>query len=104
MSQRRMYGLRMTVLETFLAVADHADYKAAAKALGCDKSTVWRHIDELHSWLGANPIDCYTPLQLSDAGTRFRPVAQEVVELLTKSRLPYRVDRIMVPREQKPSP
>ena len=93
MVQRRMNGLKIVWLETFLAVAEHQDFQAAAVALGCDRSTVSRHINELHTWLGANPISAYSPVRLSLAGAKFHPVAKQVVYLLNESQLPTGVIR-----------
>lgn len=102
MVQRRMNGLKIVWLETFLAVAEHQDFQAAAVALGCNRSTVSRHINELHSWLGANPISAYSPVRLSLAGAKFHPVAKQVVDLLNGSRTPDGVVRKVIPIVQKP--
>lgn len=102
MVQRRMNGLKIVWLETFLAVAEHQDFQVAAKVLGCDRSTVSRHIDELHSWLGANPISAHSPVRLSVAGAKFHPVAKQVVDLLNGSRTPDGVVRKVISIVQNP--
>ena len=102
MLQRRMNGLKIVWLETFLAVAKHQDFQGAAMALGCDRSTVSRHINELQAWLGTNPISAHSPVRLSVTGANFHPVAEQVVDLLNGSRSPYGVVRKVMPIVQKP--
>lgn len=102
MVQRRMNGLKIVWLETFLAVAEHQDFQAAAEALDCNRSTVSRHINELHTWLGANPISAHSPVRLSVAGAKFHPVAKQVVDPLNGSRTPDGVVRKVISIVQKP--
>lgn len=42
-----------TLLQSFLAVAEHGSYSAAARATGRSQPTIGRHIDTLQSQLGA---------------------------------------------------
>ena len=87
LSKKRMPGLRLIWLESFLALAECGSFSKAATKLGCNQSTVSRNIDDLRLWLGFDLVSMTAPLQLSERGRVFVDTAQTVCELLQSSRV-----------------
>ena len=95
MSSVRIDSLRLVWLEAFVQVAEAENISEAARELGCDQSTVSRHLQSLQKWLGKKLIE---PGQISDyenpgvniglteEGREFRNLAADVIERLTAFR------------------
>ena len=97
MSKKRMNGLKVVWLESFLAVIEHQTLEKAGHSLGCTHGTISRHIKYLDKWLGVNPFSQKTPYKLSDTGAEFEPVARQIVELLR----PYGIREVWKPKVRK---
>lgn len=95
MSSLRIDSLRLVWLEALVRAAETENISEAARELGCDQSTVTRHLQALQKWLGKKLID---PGQMSDYenpgvnigltedGLVFHELAVEVIERLTAFR------------------
>ena len=95
MSSLRIDSLRLVWLEAFVQVAEAENISEAARELGCDQSTVTRHLQSLQRWLGKKLIE---PGQMSDYenpgvnigltedGLVFHELAVEVIQRLTAFR------------------
>ncbi len=86
MSKSRIGGLRLIWLEAFLLVAEHENYTEAAKAMGCDQSTVSRYVYNLEAWLHRVLTTHTLPFALTEHGRQFVSTAKEVRRLLNMSR------------------
>ena len=86
MSDKRIFSPRLIWLQTFLAVLEHRSVTAAATALCCSQSMATRNIKDLEYWLGRDLFKLITPVELSDEGREFEPVARQVVEAMYANR------------------
>lgn len=72
--------LELKWLEDFVTLADTSSFSRAADIRFCTQSAFSRRIKQLESWLGATLINRATlPAELTPAGRRFLPVAQETI-------------------------
>lgn len=86
MSKARIGGLRLVWVEAFLLAAEHESYTEAAKAMGCDQSTVSRYVDNLERWMRRVLTTHTLPFALTEHGRQFVVTAKEVSRLLAASR------------------
>ena len=95
MSSLRIDSLRLVWLEALIQVAEAENISEAARGLGCDQSTVTRHLQSLQKWLGKKLIepgqisDYESPgvnIGLTEEGREFRDLAADVIERLTAFR------------------
>jgi DNA-binding transcriptional LysR family regulator len=74
-------------IEDFLALYKCGNFRVAAGQRFVSQPAFSRRIKSLETWLGTKLIDRSSqPVQLTDAGERFKPVAQEIVRLAYLSR------------------
>lgn len=104
MSRKRMDDFRLIWLESFLAVVEHNSFTAAAKAIGCDQSTISRYVKDLEFWLAGDLFQFKTPVMLSDFGISFKDDAAQVVKLLESHKTVHHVTRKYVPMTAKIKP
>jgi len=77
------YQYRLEWIVSFVAVADHRGFSAAAKALYRSQSRVSTHVAELEQRLGTQLVDrTVTPVGLTPEGRALLPQAQEVLARL----------------------
>lgn len=74
-------------LEDFLALAASGSFSRAAEARRLTQPAFSRRIKALETWVGATLFDRSShPASLTEAGRRFRPVADEVLRQLSRGR------------------
>nr|WP_210338353.1 LysR substrate-binding domain-containing protein [Ensifer sp. ENS03] len=74
-------------LEDFLALASTLNFSKAADERHVTQSAFSRRIRQLEAWLGATLVDRATyPSRLTEAGSKFVPVAQETLKQLYQAR------------------
>ncbi|MQA08542.1 MAG: LysR family transcriptional regulator [Pseudonocardiaceae bacterium] len=74
-------------VRTFVAVADHQSFSAAASALHCSQPRVSSHIRALEQSLHAQLLDrTQRPVELTDAGVAFLPHARAMLSEVDASR------------------
>lgn len=74
-------------LEDFLALADTGSFSRAAEQRHVAQPAFSRHIRSLEEWLGATLVDRSTqPVTLTDSGTRFRPMAVDILHRVVIAR------------------
>ncbi len=74
-------------LEDFLALAESASFSRAAVVRGIAQPALSRHIRALEEWVGSDLVDRGAhPVRLTDAGKRFQPDAEDVLERLAAAR------------------
>ena len=87
MSDRRIFSVKFASLHAFLKVAELGNHRDAARALGCNQSTITRFIQDLELWLrGVKLFDKRSPDGLSDEGRAFVPKAIQVLNIMYESR------------------
>lgn len=95
MSSIRIDSLRLVWLETFLQVAETENISAAARELGCDQSTVTRHLQMLQRWTGKNlyetskmhdPDDLGVNVKITEEGLQLIDLAKPLIENLASFR------------------
>lgn len=68
-----------TLIQSFVAVAEHGSLSGAARALGRSQPTLGRQIQALEASLGVSLFDRHARgLSLSDTGSRLLPLAQQM--------------------------
>lgn len=79
--------MEMTWLEDFAALAECANFSRAAEARHLTQPAFSRRIRALEDWVGTPLFDrATTPVRLTEAGERFRPIADEVLRRLVQGR------------------
>ncbi len=74
-------------LEDFLSLCGTGNFRISSEQRFVSQPAFSRRIKSLEAWLGAKLIDRTSqPVQLTDAGELFKPVAQEIVRLAYLSR------------------
>jgi DNA-binding transcriptional LysR family regulator len=77
---------RLECLESFVAVVESGQFRAAAERLGVGKSLISRRVSELEDHLGALLLQRTTrTLSLTDAGREFYPRAVQILEDLAEA-------------------
>lgn len=82
----KLVPLRLEWVQTFLAVRVEGSFSAAARAIGCNQSTVSRSINQLSLFLGGKLFDGHTPPKPTALGLAFEPKAMEVLEWAVECR------------------
>lgn len=78
-------------LEDFLALADSGNFSRAAQARAIAQPAFSRHIKSLEEWVGVDLFDrSAQPVTLTEAGKRFHPTVDELLQRLESSRLKAR--------------
>ncbi|MDO8774623.1 MAG: LysR substrate-binding domain-containing protein [Burkholderiaceae bacterium] len=78
-------------LEDFLALADSGNFSRAAQARAIAQPAFSRHIKSLEEWVGVDLFDrSAQPVVLTEAGKRFHPTVDELLQRLEISRLKAR--------------
>jgi len=79
--------MEMRWLEDFLSLVDTRNFSRSAEARFTTQPAFSRRIKSLEEWVGTTLFDRGTqPVGLTVAGTKFRPVAEEVLRRLYQSR------------------
>lgn len=74
-------------LEDFLSLCDTRNFRISSERRCVSQPAFSRRIKTLESWVGAKLIDrSVQPVELTNAGDMFRPVALEIVHLAYQSR------------------
>lgn len=74
-------------LEDFLALAECGNFSRAAELRSIAQPAFSRHIKSLEEWVGVALVDRSAhPVSLTEAGKRFRPAAQALLENLLAAR------------------
>ncbi|WP_421091209.1 LysR family transcriptional regulator [Pseudochrobactrum sp. MP213Fo] len=83
-------------VEDFLALAHTLNFSKAADERHVTQSAFSRRIKQLESWLGTTLIDRATyPSQLTEAGEKFIPVAQETLKSLYQLRQGFHANQTL---------
>lgn len=83
--------LDLAWLEDFLALADSGNFSRAAQARAIAQPAFSRHIKSLEEWVGVDLFDrSAQPVTLTEAGKRFHPTVDELLQRLESSRLKAR--------------
>jgi DNA-binding transcriptional LysR family regulator len=78
-------------LEDFLALADSGNFSRAAQARAIAQPAFSRHIKSLEEWVGVDLFDrSAQPVSLTEAGKRFHPSVDDLLQRLEVSRLKAR--------------
>lgn len=78
-------------LEDFLALADSGNFSRAAQARAIAQPAFSRHIKSLEEWVGVDLFDRSAhPVSLTEAGKRFHPSVDDLLQRLEVSRLKAR--------------
>jgi len=78
-------------LEDFLALADSGNFSRAAKVRAIAQPAFSRHIKSLEEWVGVDLFDrSAQPVVLTEAGKRFHPAIDDLLQRLEVSRLKAR--------------
>ena len=78
-------------LEDFLALADSGNFSRAAQARAIAQPAFSRHIKSLEEWVGVDLFNrSAQPVTLTEAGKRFHPAVDELLQRLETSRLKAR--------------
>jgi len=73
-------------LEDFLVLCEFRNFRVSSERRFVSQPAFSRRIKSLETWVGARLIDRTTqPVQLTEAGETFKPVAQEIVRLANRS-------------------
>lgn len=73
-------------LEDFLALCKFGNFRISSEQRFVSQPAFSRRIKSLENWVGGRLIDRNTqPVQLTEAGEAFKPVAQEIVRLANQS-------------------
>jgi len=79
-------------IEDFLALAESGHFSRAAEVRLVAQPAFSRHIRSLEDWVGVDLVDrAAHPVELTDAGRRFLPLAREVVASLEAARIKARL-------------
>lgn len=74
-------------IEDFLVLCKCGNFRITSEQRFVTQPTLSRRIKSLEAWLGTKLVDRSSqPVQLTDAGERFEPIAQEIVRLAYLSR------------------
>jgi DNA-binding transcriptional LysR family regulator len=77
--------LNVEVVRSFLLVATHGSFSAAARASGRPKSTLSRHVIGLEQHLSVCLLDRSEPaVRPTEAGERFRRLAVRIVKQVSR--------------------
>ncbi|MDO8447913.1 MAG: LysR family transcriptional regulator [Rhodoferax sp.] len=83
--------LDLAWLEDFLALADSGNFSRAAQARAIAQPAFSRHIKSLEEWVGVDLFNrSVQPVTLTEAGKRFHPSVDELLQRLETSRLKAR--------------
>lgn len=83
--------LDLAWLEDFLALADSGSFSRAAQARSIAQPAFSRHIKSLEEWVGVDLFDRSAhPAALTEAGKRFQPAVDDLLQRLEVSRLKAR--------------
>lgn len=78
-------------LEDFLSLADSGNFSRAAQARAIAQPAFSRHIKSLEEWVGVDLFDRSAhPVSLTEAGKRFHPAVDDLLQRLELSRLKAR--------------
>jgi LysR family transcriptional regulator, hypochlorite-specific transcription factor HypT len=78
-------------LEDFLALADSGNFSRAAQARAIAQPAFSRHIKSLEEWVGVDLFDRSAhPVTLTEAGKRFQPLIDDLLQRLETSRIKAR--------------
>ena len=78
-------------LEDFLALADSGNFSRAAKVRAIAQPAFSRHIKSLEEWVGVDLFDrSAQPVVLTEAGKRFQPAIDDLLQRLEAARLKAR--------------
>lgn len=78
MTVKALSPFRLAWAQAFLATVGSGSASAAARAIGCDQSTVSRSLEQLSEFLGGELFTKENPLRLTPLGQAFLPKAEEV--------------------------
>ncbi len=79
-------------IEDFLALAESGNFSRAAEARTIAQPAFSRHIRSLEEWVGVDLVDRGAhPVELTDAGRKFLPLAREVLSGLEAARIKARL-------------
>jgi DNA-binding transcriptional LysR family regulator len=79
--------IELAWLEDFLALCDSGNFTRAADRQHLTQPALSRRIRMLEEWIGVGLFDRSTqPIRLTEAGRRFRPVAEEILSRLIVAR------------------
>jgi DNA-binding transcriptional LysR family regulator len=78
--ETKLVPFRLAWVQTFLAVRNEGSFSAAARAIGCDQSSVSRSIDQLSLFLGGKLFDGHTPPRPTALGLAFESKAVELLD------------------------
>lgn len=79
-------------LEDFLALAETANFSRAAEARAIAQPAFSRHIRSLEQWVGVDLVDRGAhPVELTEAGRKFLPLARDAVAGLAAARIKARL-------------
>lgn len=83
--------LDLAWLEDFLALADNGNFSRAAQVRAIAQPAFSRHIKSLEEWVGVDLFDRSAhPVSLTEAGKRFHPAVDDLLQRLEVSRLKAR--------------
>ena len=80
MTVAALNSFRLAWVQVFLAVVIEGSYSAAARAIGCNQSTVSRSIEHLNSFVKGNLFEGETPAKLTALGQAFLPKAEQMMD------------------------
>jgi DNA-binding transcriptional LysR family regulator len=78
--------MEMKWLEDFLSLVDTRNFTRSAELRFTTQPAFSRRIKSLEEWVGTSLIDRGSPISLTPAGDKFRPVAEEVLRRLYQVR------------------
>jgi len=79
-------------IEDFLALAESGNFSRAAETRAIAQPAFSRHIRSLEEWVGVDLVDRGAhPVELTDAGRKFLPLAREVLSGLEAARIKARL-------------
>jgi len=83
---KRAVVMELKWLEDFLTLCRLGNFRISSEQRFVSQPAFSRRIKSLETWLGASLIDRSSqPVQLTEAGIAFKPVAQEIVRLASQS-------------------
>lgn len=79
--------LDLAWLEDFLSLSDSGSFSRTAQQRHLAQPALSRHIHSLEEWIGVALFDRSThPVSLTEAGRRFRPMAEDLLHRLARAR------------------
>lgn len=79
--------LRIAWIQAFLASVGTKSFSAAARAIGCDQSTVTRDVAHLEKFLGGKVFERGPQLTLTPLGDAFLPKGVAMLELVRDAKV-----------------